>query len=96
MRCATWKRCRSKGYSFRIPPEQNSLELTVKVISMRYSSGCPFEELPLELQKTKTLFGYQTLIQYAEEEMEKKDAELGAGISVVISRCIQETYFQIF
>ena len=63
---------------------------------MRYPPGCPFEELPLELQKSKTLFGYQTLIQYVEEEMEKNDAELGAGISAAISRCIQENILSDF
>ena len=63
---------------------------------MRYPPGCPFEELPLELQKSKTLFGYQTLIQYVEEEMEKKDAERGEGISAAISRCIQENILSDF
>lgn len=63
---------------------------------MRYPPGCPFEDLPLELQRSKTLFGYQTLIQYVEEEMDKKDVELGVGISAAISRCIQENILTDF
>ena len=82
--------------SFRTPPEYNSLELTVKVVSMRYPADCPKECLPLELQRSKTLFGYQTLIQYVEEEMKCETANLGDSVSVAISRCIQENILSDF
>lgn len=82
--------------SFRTPPEYNSLELAVKVVSMRYPADCPKECLPLELQRSKTLFGYQTLIQYVEEGMKCETANLGDSVSAAISRCIQENILSDF
>lgn len=75
--------------SFMEVPPENSMELVVKFINLRYN-----EENEI-LKRSETLKGYSRLIFYVRANL-KEDKNLRDAISLAISRCIRENYLSDF
>lgn len=77
--------------SFMEPPVENSMELVVKVIDIRYNK----DEINPVLEKSEKLKGYSILLSYLSEAREAGYGNTNA-IDMALERCIQEGVLEDF
>ena len=75
--------------SFIDPPPENSLNLVVKLVNLRYNKD---NEI---LNRSKTLMGYSKLVTYVKEDL-SEGKSLMDSIRAAIQRCIREGHLVDF
>lgn len=72
-------------------PPENSLELVVKVIDVRYNK----EEAKVVLSRSEKLYGYSLLLSYVKGYL-RRVGSLAQAIDLAVERCIEEDVLRDF